>query len=74
MKRKREWIPDVKSTYRLLGKEDMNNNIDGNLNLCFYDSSIISKGYWNPKKKSFDKDKGYVIERKITYNVERFSK
>lgn len=44
-KRKREWIPDVKSTYRLLGKEDLNNNIDGNLNLCFYDSIIISKGY-----------------------------
>ena len=73
-KRKREWIPDVKSTYRLLGKEDMNNNIDGNLNLCFYDSIIISKGYWNPKKKSFNKDKGCVIERKGTYNVERFSK
>lgn len=69
---KRIWIPNVKPTNRLLGKEDMKNNIDESLDLCFYDSNI-SIDHWNPKKKRFDKDKGCEIERKGTYNVDRFS-
>lgn len=73
MEKKRKWIPEVKPTNRLLGKEDLNNNIDGSLNLCFYDSKI-SIDDWNPKKKRFDKDKGCEIERKGTYNVDRFDK
>lgn len=73
MERKRKWTPNVKPTNRLLGKEDMNNNIDGSLNLCFYDSNI-SIDNWNPQKKRFDKDKGCEIERKGTYNVDRFDK
>ena len=73
IEKKREWTPAVKSTNRLLGKEDMNNNIDGNLNLCFYDSKIPIDN-WNQRKKSFDKDRGCEIERKGSYNVNRFSK
>lgn len=73
IKKKREWTPDAKPTNRQLGKEDMNNNIDGNLNLCFYDSNI-SNGTWVSKKKRFDKDKGCEIEIKGTYNIERFKK
>lgn len=73
MKRKRNWTPEVKPTNRLLGKGDMNNNIDGNLRLCFYDSKIFIDN-WNPLKKRFDKDKGCEIERKGTYNVNRFDK
>ena len=72
IKQNRKWTPDVKSTNRLLGKEDMNNNIDGNLNLCFYDKNSI--GQWNQKKKKFDKNRGCEIERKGTYNIDRFSK
>ena len=68
----RKWAPDVKPTNRLLGKEDMRNNIDGNLNLCFYDNNSIKK--WNLPKKRFDKNRGSEIERKGTYNIDRFSK
>lgn len=68
---KRKWIPNVKPTNRLLGKEDMKNNIDGNLNLCFYDSNIPINN-WNLEKKRYDKAKGCVIERKGTYKVDRF--
>ena len=67
--KKREWTSVVNATNRLLGKEDMKNNIDGSLNLCFYDSNIDN---WNQNKKRFDKDKGCEIERKGTYNVDRF--
>jgi hypothetical protein len=72
IEQERKWTPDVKPTNRLLGKEAMNNNIDGGLNLCFYDSKSFDN--WNQHKKSFDKNKGCEIERKGTYNIERFSR
>lgn len=72
IKQERKWSPDVRQTHRLLGKEDMNNNIDGNLNLCFFDKKTFDN--WSQQKKSFDKNKGCEIEKKGTYNVDRFSK
>lgn len=73
VEKKKGWMPDVKQTNRLLGKEDMTNKIDKSLNLCFYDSKIPVDS-WNTKKKRFDKNKGCVIERKGTYKVDRFTK
>ena len=67
--KKKDWKPQVKSTNRMLGKEDMKNKIDKDLNLCFYNSKIDN---WNPKKKRFDKRKGCEIESKGFYNIDRF--
>lgn len=69
--KKRDWQPQVEQTNRMLGKEDMKNKIDKDLNLCFYDSKIDN---WNPKKKRFDKRKGCEIESNGFYNIDRFKK
>lgn len=69
--KKRERNPIVKQTNRLLGKNDMQKNIDENENLCFYDSNISIED-WNPYKEKFDKKKGSIISRKGCYNTDRF--
>ena len=55
----------------LLGKEDMNNRIDGNLNLCFYDGSIID---WKPAKQRFDTKTGEIVKAYNSYKTDRFIK
>ena len=69
----REWTPQVSPTKRLLGKTDMKNKIDKDLELCFYDSNITSEE-WNPMRKWYDKRKGSEKEKKGTYRTDRFNK
>lgn len=62
-----EIIP--KTTIRSLGKEDMNNRIDGNLSLCFYDGSIKD---WKPTKQRFDTKTGKIVKSYSSYKTDRF--
>lgn len=64
-----EIIPEP--TIRSLGKEDMNNRIDGNLNLCFYDGSIKD---WKPEKQRFDTKTGKIVKAYSSYKTDRFIK
>ena len=61
----------LESTIRSLGKEDMNNRIDGNLNLCFYDGSIKD---WKPTKQRFDTKTGRTVKSYSSYKTDRFIK
>lgn len=54
-----------KSTKRLLGKTDMKKNIDGSLELCFYDGTIQS---WDTQRDWYDKNKGEIRSRENIYN------
>jgi hypothetical protein len=69
----REWTPQVLQTKRMLGKTDMNNKIDKDLELCFYDSSI-SIEEWNAKRKWYDKHEGCEKDKIGTYRTDRFNK
>jgi len=56
-------------TIRSLGKVDMNNRIDGILNLCFYDGSIKD---WKPAKQRFDTKTGKIVKAYSSYKTDRF--
>lgn len=56
-------------TIRSLGKVDMNNRIDGILNLCFYDGSIKD---WKPAKQRFDTKTGEIVKAYSPYKTDRF--
>ena len=58
----------LRSTKRLLGKTDMEKNIDGTLKLCFYDGTIQS---WNTPRDWYDKKKGEIRSRGKAYTIER---
>ena len=57
---------DVKSTYRALGKDDIDMDND---RLCFYDSCIID---WNPVKIRYNTRKDTIESKRGTYNTKRF--
>ncbi|MBQ4407711.1 MAG: hypothetical protein II852_11985 [Bacteroidales bacterium] len=59
-----------KETYRSLGATDMKDNIDGTLNLCFFNEAL--RVQLNPEKQWFDKTKAEIKSRPGTYNTEKF--
>lgn len=60
-------ILQLKSTYRALGKDDMDKEND---RLCFYDGQIID---WAPKIERYNTKNGKMETRKGSYKTDRFN-
>ena len=69
---KREWHPVVLPAKRSLGKTAMKENLDEELNLCFYDSSIPEKKWKEQKTISINKKTGEINIGSSSYNLNRF--
>ena len=63
---------NIKSTYRALGKDDIDKEKVNPLKLCFYDSSIPQKDWSNKYKISLVKKSGKLIWHKSSYKTDRF--
>jgi len=63
---------NIKSTYRALGKDDIDKEKVNPLKLCFYDSSIPKEKWRNKDKVSLVKKTGKLKKNKSSYKTDRF--
>ena len=67
-RRKKPVEMEPQPTKRLLGKADMENGIDGVLNLCYYDNTITD---WDTKRERYDKNGGGTKTYTKKYTIKR---
>lgn len=68
LKRSSQKCIPAESTYRALGKNDIDKDND---RLCFYDGQIID---WTPEKDRYNTKTGTIEKRKGTYKLDRFNR